>query len=602
MTKAYDFDIKATDKTRAAFESVNKNINKTNNEFGKFSKKTSKGIGGVGRSSGQASIQVQQMIGQIQGGVNPMVALSQQSADLGFVLGVPLLGAVVSIAAALGTMLLPNLFKTGESTEGLSEKIKTLRGQYILTSEQLALLSSEEQKEIKEKRTRITQIETEIKKLEELQRIRTSPSFGADLGEGAFEEARTAEQNQKRFATAISETQSELIKLNAELSTTKQEIGDISRISDSSEIRDSLVADLRLARIQLLGTSEEAERLKFALSSGFDSFQKLPKDVQDLYNSLLKTNSALKEQVETTAASVALEAKRASALDSVNAALQNQIIGLEMGEKAAYEYGVAQKLGLETTELIPAAIQAQIDKLYELKDVQTEVSEGGFWENLRGHIESTSGDFDTMWGNSFDRFAQGIGDSTAAAIVEGQNFGDTMKTFARSAVQEVISGLIQIGVKRLALSGIESALTVKSTAETLAATTAIAGTTAAAMAPAAAATSLATAGTNSAPAISGMTLALAAAAGIFALSSFDGGGYTGDGARIGGMDGKGGRLAMIHPREYITDFTKGQSMGGTSISMPITINGNADSETIDQLKRQQKKFGRYVQTLVGKPV
>ena len=99
-----------------------------------------------------------------------------------------------------------------------------------------------------------------------------------------------------------------------------------------------------------------------------------------------------------------------------------------------------------------------------------------------------------------------------------------------------------------------------------------------------------------------MTLALAAAAGIFALSSFDGGGYTGDGARIGGMDGKGGRLAMIHPREYITDFTKGQSMGGTSISMPITINGNADSETIDQLKRQQKKFGRYVQTLVGKPV
>ena len=602
MTKAYDFDIKATDKTRAAFESVNKNINKTNNEFGKFSKKTSKGIGGVGRSSGQASIQVQQMIGQIQGGVNPMVALSQQSADLGFVLGVPLLGAVVSIAAALGTMLLPNLFKTGESTEGLSEKIKTLRGQYILTSEQLALLSSEEQKEIKEKRTRITQIETEIKKLEELQRIRTSPSFGADLGEGAFEEARTAEQNQKRFATAISETQSELIKLNAELSTTKQEIGDISRISDSSEIRDSLVADLRLARIQLLGTSEEAERLKFALSSGFDSFQKLPKDVQDLYNSLLKTNSALKEQVETTAASVALEAKRASALDLVNAALQNQIIGLEMGEKAAYEYGVAQKLGLETTELIPAAIQAQIDKLYELKDVQTEVSEGGFWENLRGHIESTSGDFDTMWGNSFDRFAQGIGDSTAAAIVEGQNFSDTMKTFARSAVQEVISGLIQIGVKRLALSGIESALTVKSTAETLAATTAIAGTTAAAMAPAAAATSLATAGTNSAPAISGMTLALAAAAGIFALSSFDGGGYTGDGARIGGMDGKGGRLAMIHPREYITDFTKGQSMGGTSISMPITINGNADSETIDQLKRQQKKFGRYVQTLVGKPV
>jgi len=44
--------------------------------------------------------------------------------------------------------------------------------------------------------------------------------------------------------------------------------------------------------------------------------------------------------------------------------------------------------------------------------------------------------------------------------------------------------------------------------------------------------------------------------------SFEGGGYTGSGARSGGMDGRGGFLAMLHPNETVVDHSKGQSMGG----------------------------------------
>ena len=32
------------------------------------------------------------------------------------------------------------------------------------------------------------------------------------------------------------------------------------------------------------------------------------------------------------------------------------------------------------------------------------------------------------------------------------------------------------------------------------------------------------------------------------IPGFDGGGYTGGGSRAGGLDGKGGQLAMLHPR------------------------------------------------------
>jgi hypothetical protein len=50
------------------------------------------------------------------------------------------------------------------------------------------------------------------------------------------------------------------------------------------------------------------------------------------------------------------------------------------------------------------------------------------------------------------------------------------------------------------------------------------------------------------------------------LVSFAGGGYTGNGPRSGGLDGQGGFLAMLHPRERVTDLTsgaKGATRGGS---------------------------------------
>ena len=48
-----------------------------------------------------------------------------------------------------------------------------------------------------------------------------------------------------------------------------------------------------------------------------------------------------------------------------------------------------------------------------------------------------------------------------------------------------------------------------------------------------------------------------------ALSDFDGGGFTGMGVRAGGIDGRGGFPAILHPNETVIDHTKGQGMGTT---------------------------------------
>jgi len=57
--------------------------------------------------------------------------------------------------------------------------------------------------------------------------------------------------------------------------------------------------------------------------------------------------------------------------------------------------------------------------------------------------------------------------------------------------------------------------------------------------------------------------------GTLGLPNFAGGGYTGSGSRSGGMDGKGGFMAMLHPNESVIDHTKG---GGGQIVVNQTIN------------------------------
>lgn len=49
--------------------------------------------------------------------------------------------------------------------------------------------------------------------------------------------------------------------------------------------------------------------------------------------------------------------------------------------------------------------------------------------------------------------------------------------------------------------------------------------------------------------------------------SFDGGGFTGNAPRAGGLDGKGGFLAMLHPQETVVDHAKGQSVGRNSTTI-----------------------------------
>ena len=69
------------------------------------------------------------------------------------------------------------------------------------------------------------------------------------------------------------------------------------------------------------------------------------------------------------------------------------------------------------------------------------------------------------------------------------------------------------------------------------------------------------------------------------LLSFDGGGYTGNGARSGGLDGKGGFLGVLHPRETVIDHTR-QKGAGDGVAIIVNVEGaNGDQHVRDLVEQ-----------------
>ena len=71
-------------------------------------------------------------------------------------------------------------------------------------------------------------------------------------------------------------------------------------------------------------------------------------------------------------------------------------------------------------------------------------------------------------------------------------------------------------------------------------------------------------------------------------TSFDNGGFTGNGIRAGGIDGKGGFPAILHPNETVIDHTKGQQ---AAQAQPVSINFSiqaTDAAGVDEIIASRK--------------
>lgn len=194
--------------------------------------------------------------------------------------------------------------------------------------------------------------------------------------------------------------------------------------------------------------------------------------------------------------------------------------------------------------------------------------------------------FNAMWSESFDRFAAGIGSATADALFESENFGDAMKGITKGAIKSVIAGLVEIGIKKLALSVIEN--TIMTTSAVTATTTAAAtgASITASMAPAAATASIATMG--SAPAIGMMAMMAGMALLPSIIGQFHGGGtIPREGTYL--LDG-GETVYTRNQQQTLMDAMAASSSpgkGGRSIRIEqhntIVVNNQSDVDMLEQV-------------------
>ncbi len=235
-----------------------------------------------------------------------------------------------------------------------------------------------------------------------------------------------------------------------------------------------------------------------------------------------------------------------------------------------------------------------------------------FWDNWLQAAESNLTNFDELSASTIENFSGQMGNALESVIFDSQSLGDAFQGVMQGMARSVVNALGQMAAQWLAYQLVQmfvgksaavagaAGLALNAQASSLMAGLNAFQSTAAipivgpAMAPAAMGTAL-----SITQPIAASISALTASA---AIASYDGGGFTGAGARIGGMDGKGGKLAMLHPREKVIDLTRGQGEG-ISISAPITFNGAnmSPEELLSRVDKLPKAFLRKVQSQLSRP-
>lgn len=141
----------------------------------------------------------------------------------------------------------------------------------------------------------------------------------------------------------------------------------------------------------------------------------------------------------------------------------------------------------------------------------------------------------------FDQAVEGIANAFSNAILEGENLRDSLA----SIFKQIAANILNAGIQQAIASAFS--------------------------------------GAGQGGGFWGNLLSAAFGGTNAAVPSFDGGGYTGSAARSGGIDGKGGFPAILHPNETVVDHTRGQRAGGgkNTINMSIDLRGTTGDRELD---------------------
>lgn len=405
----------------------------------------------------------------------------------------------------------------------------------------------------------------------------------------------------------------DLPRLMDELATLERKAATDRDRNKDGELRRGLEQELALTRTKIQLTEEmdfEAERQK-ALAADLILLQKEQTTTTTGLTTatVTATTEAERETAAKLAAKKASEEKREALKaekTATDALIKAQRDTAKAGEDAL-AFAEQQRNRVGAADPIIGAQQAHAKEMDELRTLDAnKLIEHQRYLDLKGQAERAHAEQMMIlqeenfraqsYGNellmaSLDQLQQGATDAFVGILTGASNSQEAVQQLASAILNEAVGALVEMGIAQVKSIIMGQAAQTAATATSVAAGAA----TAAAWTPAAAAASIASFGGAAASGLAGMASAIPA---MIGLLSFEGGGFTGTGSRSGGMDGKGGFMAMVHPNETIIDHTKGGKSGGSGggVTIPISVNVSAtDGMSAADAQRQGSVIAKQIE-------
>ena len=515
--EAVRIPIEAVDNTKAAFNSVNKNLKQTADN-------TKKANGGMRLMKGgaqQLGYQMQDVAVQLQGGQNALVVLGQQGSQVASIFGPggALLGAVIAIGAAVAGPLYSALTGSTSAMADLTEEA----GKATAAFNTLNRIQKEQRKiAVGAQAADLYKVQREA-----IERVNVAQAEFVRLSKFSAGALDQIEGGAGKGAIRLAELQKQIKESGAEAYDAREALDALRESIDPSAQAKKAIEALKLQAQQVGLSAIEAEALKMAndgvSQSMIDQYRIAALQVQSAQNVYNAQQSLIQQNKELEASEVSAAAARASAAEQSVQKLRESLLSKEEAEKLSY----ARRFVVVSDALAANQIQIQEAEqlITEIKASeaarQKKVSDDKLRDEQKARkdaIDGIGGQLMALDSNNKKVFAMQKAFRIGQAIMDAHAaYGNALAAPFPPPIPQILAG-----------------------------------------------------------AALGMGLANVAQ---IKAQSFEGGGFTGRGARAGGLDGKGGRMAMVHPNETVIDHTKGGAGGITVIN---NVDARGSGADVDQ--------------------
>ena len=557
-----------------------------------------------------SAYQIQDFAVQVQGGQSAMLAFSQQAPQFfgAFGAGGAVLGTIIAITTAIAGPFIVSMFDAESQADKLDKAMESLEGTIQLTATGTAFLTDELQA-LAEKSEEVAEVKLRAKLNDALDASKAAFKIAAESASefrGIIGEKLIYDENGS-LLRSIDLSASNIDKLTKKYGITADEVRELGNLTDqmvsTKSVEDVKALSERISEITNTSAKANKEFVTYT-----DTLNDATREYNELGTVIDKINSQLEKGVTPDKIITEGEDKEAKKAE------ESRIARLEREA----EREAARNARLEASAIRRAERQAEIeadaiDKGYE-RAIKATMSEEELinasydrkLEALRAYYDANqlyaSEANDKIYQLEEAR-ALKLEELAAKELKQKQDYEQQKTQATLTALSDVGSAITEMGEENSAAAkigyaitqGIQVAQAINNANLAYTGMIASAATAAAVAGPAGPA--VYAAGQAQAEVVRGIGYTTAGLIAGQSIASFEGGGMTPDGARVGGMDGKGGMLAMLHPNEKVTDLTKSANDTGAGVIVNVNIEGGTGNETVTSTESKDDQ-GRKIKNIV----